>query len=291
MLIEDMGGGSIEQNDIVYPNRGTFINPGANQEINWAFIHDTVLGDTTGDVGFAIDTAAASAAVRGIQCNGCWVASSQNSDGILIANTGASPTVEGLHFLGARIYRNAGHGVAISGGTYIDFEASHICGNNLIAGANTGIAIENGINNVRVRGGEVGGGCDGQASTQAAGIYFVGTSTNTQIQGVDLSNNNTIPIAFGGVVTGRIEGNPGYNPVGAAAIGSPPASGNPYTAGASPETIYLSASGGVSAVTQNGTGVLPAALGNNIVATFDLGPGEILTPTYGGAITMKKMVH
>ena len=88
-----------------------------------------------------------------------------------------------------------------------------------------------------------------------------------------------------------IHDNLGYNPVGASSIASPPASGGTYTAGASPETIYMSASTGITAVSQNGVAILPAALGNNVMGTFQLGPNETLVPTYTGTLTMKKMVH
>jgi hypothetical protein len=281
MLIEDCGGCHFSQNDIVYPNRGTVLNPGANQEINWTFMHDTVLGDTTADLAFLIDTAAASAAVRGLQCNGCWASSSQTSNGVLIANTGASPNVKGLHFLGARVYMNAGHGVSISGGTEIDFEASHICGNNKIAASNTGIAIASGVNNVRVRGGAVGGTCDAQSSTQAAGIYFVGTSTNTLVQGVDVSQGNTTPILIAGAVTGRIEGNPGYNPVGPGSI-TVTASPFTYTAGPVPE--YVCTTGGTVSSVAIGGATMAAATNSCVM----LAPQQAMVVTYSAGPTMTR---
>jgi hypothetical protein len=82
----------------------------------------------------------------------------------------------------------------------------------------------------------------------------------------------------------------GYNPVGASAV-TTAASPWTYNAGASPETLYYSATSGISAVTQGGVGILPAPVGANIPLTTELGPGEKIVITYTGTLTAKKMVH
>ena len=126
-----------------------------------------------------------------------------------------------------------------------------------------------------------------------------------------IANNTCLDIDIGSAVTtGRVAGNtiqsggsitnsstsvivpynPGYNPVGASTI-SFSTSPNTYTAGASPETLYLSDSSGITALTDNGTSILPHTTGANVVLTVDLGPFETAVITSGGTLTGKKMIH
>ena len=88
-----------------------------------------------------------------------------------------------------------------------------------------------------------------------------------------------------------IRDNPGYNPVGPVAISPPPASGLPYKASASPETIYMSASGGISAITENAVSILPMPVAANVSITLQLDPNEVITPSYGGTLVMRRVVH
>ena len=138
----------------------------------------------------------------------------------------------------------------------------------------------------------------GAGTLMAIGNHFQGIGTNFKVDNgaTALLSGNVITAGgtFLNLVSGGTavaENNIGYNPVGPSSIASPPTSGGTYTAGSSPETIYMSASSGISAVSQNGGAILPAALGNNIMGTFQLGANETLVPTYGGTLTMKKMVH
>jgi hypothetical protein len=122
------------------------------------------------------------------------------------------------------------------------------------------------------------------------GLAILGTAASTKFTGGSMTGNTT-SVSNTSTGTGNvIENITGYNPVGAAAVttgGSPWA----YTAGASPETLYYSASSGISAVTQGGVSILPAAIGANIPLTTVLGPGESIVITYTGTLTVKKTVH
>jgi hypothetical protein len=106
------------------------------------------------------------------------------------------------------------------------------------------------------------------------GNTFVGNTTNIINQG---SNNVII-------------NNPGYNPVGPAGI-TVSASPFTYTAGSSPETIYIFG-GTVSQVTfdKNGGGLGTTAIGQTN-CSLNLGPFEQIKITYSSAPTMNKMVH
>jgi hypothetical protein len=279
MLIEDSGGSHFSQNDILFSNRGTSILPQANQQVIWSFFENTVLGDTTQDVPLFIDTGAASAIVRGLQCNGCWMSSSVTSHNLAINNTGAATAFSGFHFVGARIYQAALHGVLLGGGKDIDFESSHVCGNSVTAG-NAGIVVGLNVNNVRIRGGAVGGSCDGFATTQANGILVPNaTNTNLLIQGVDVSQGNSTPISYPAGVTGRVEGNPGFNPLGPSAV-TVTASPFTYTAGLTPESVCITG-GTVSGVTIGGLTV--AAATNSCV---QLAPRQAMVATYSSLPVM-----
>lgn len=87
-----------------------------------------------------------------------------------------------------------------------------------------------------------------------------------------------------------IKDNLSYNPVGAAAI-TTSATPMTYTAGQSPETIYMSASTSINTITQGAVSILPAATGANVNHTVHLEPNEAIIIGYSGTLTMKKMVH
>ena len=87
----------------------------------------------------------------------------------------------------------------------------------------------------------------------------------------------------------RIMDNYGYNPVGAAGI-APGASPFSYTAGASPETIYLAA-GSITSILCNGIEIMPAATSINVTVTVPLGPYEVARISYTGSLSARKMVH
>lgn len=148
----------------------------------------------------------------------------------------------------------------VMGGTLIDANAAATIQGNVFDTMTTGISLLSGSKAVTV-----------------IGNIFKAATTKISNSSADTTN--------------IIKDNSGYNPVGASAVGSPPASGGTYTAGPSPETIYMSASTAVSAITQGGTSILPAALGANVNYTIHLGPNEAIVPTYTGTLTMKKMVH
>jgi hypothetical protein len=281
MLFEDMGGTKIAGNDVNFSTNGTVIKPGVNQAIFNAFFHDTVLGDTVQGSAFVIDTATGGQAIQGIQCNGCWAATSANGSGIEIKNTAGLPAtaIAGINFVGARVMNNGQNGVLISAGSDIDFESSHICGNNVTAGSFAGISLGTGVSRVRIRGGAIGGTCGGRTTTQTVGVTLFSNNTNIVVAGVDLSQGNTSPISTGAGVSARIEGNPGYNPLGPQGVGAT-ASPMTYTAGNTAESVCLTG-GTVSGVTVGGVTVASATN-----ACTALGPHQAMVITYSAAPTI-----
>lgn len=120
------------------------------------------------------------------------------------------------------------------------------------------------------------------------GILLQAGSLNTNVQGNTLEGNTT-NISNGGT-SNVIANNTGYNPVGPAAI-TVGASPFTYTAGASPETIYIWG-GTVSAVQfdKNGGG-LGAVASNTVPCSVQLGPYEQVKVTYSSTPNMNKMIH
>jgi hypothetical protein len=122
------------------------------------------------------------------------------------------------------------------------------------------------------------------------GISLQSGAININVQSNTLTGNTT-SINNASASTGMfIAGNPGYNPVGPAAI-TVTASPFTYTAGASPETVYIW-NGVVSSVTfdKNG-GALGTVANVQTNSSYDLGPFEQLKVTYSALPNMNKMVH
>lgn len=129
---------------------------------------------------------------------------------------------------------------------------------------------------------------DNQGSpTQAYGmIVDTGATTGAFISGNDFSNNSSggINITGGGTISGSIIGNKGYNPLGASSV-SPGASPWTYTAGNTPETLYLTG-GTVSSVAKNSQTLATAS-----PTQVQLAPGEAVVVTYSVAPTAFKDQH
>jgi hypothetical protein len=117
----------------------------------------------------------------------------------------------------------------------------------------------------------------------AAGINLQSGSQGVLILGNEFLNGVPTPIVNNG--TGHIiQSNPGYNPVGPAAIS---VGGSPftYTAGSSPESVYISG-GAVGNVTEGGATLLTATN-----ASVDLDPLQSIVVTYTSPPTMTKVIH
>jgi len=139
-------------------------------------------------------------------------------------------------------------------------------------------------------------------STSTGGLNFVANTVLGFTAGVQTSANSThltiqsnrfdgCTTSISNNATGNVvRNNVGVNPVGASAQ-SPGSSPWTYTAGASPETLYVAASTSITAVTQGGVSILPAATGADINHTISLGPNEPVVITYTGSLTAKTMIH
>jgi hypothetical protein len=192
--------------------------------------------------------------------------------------TTSPPTTEVM--LANNLFIQRANSSAINLGTSTTFS---VTGNTITASSTTGtnaIASNGGIGTI-----------SGNVVTGfATGITLQASATAIVVGGNTLSTNTTAISNLAASVSNMIVNNPGYNPVGPAAI-TVTASPFTYTAGASPETVYIF-SGTVSAVTidKNGGGLGTVACGASPCAV-DLGPFEQTKVTYTVAPSMNKMIH
>jgi pectate lyase-like protein len=125
-------------------------------------------------------------------------------------------------------------------------------------------------------------------SGAASGIWLQAGSTLVNVYGNVFAANGTNITNSG--TNNTIVNNPGYNPVGPAGI-TVGASPFTYTAGSSPETVYIWG-GTVSQITvdKNG-GTLTTIAASQTNSSFDLGPFEQIKITYSVAPNINKMIH
>lgn len=133
---------------------------------------------------------------------------------------------------------------------------------------------------------------DQSVKTQDYGIAESGASSpttgNTNIISDNILTGNISGAFNAGILTRTasfiIKDNVGYNPVGASAI-SPGASPYTYTAGVSPETVYIYG-GTVSLIVKGGI-----TLYNTTGHSVELEPGKAVVVTYSSVPTMNKDIH
>ena len=205
MQIEDCGGCYIASDDVLFFNVGTKVIPGLNQEVDWLFAVNTVLGDTTVGSPLVIDTADPSAHIQGLMFTQSWVAAyltkTGTAPGILIQDTAASHNLNGVHFIGQREYAVPGNGMSILAGTDISLDSSVMCGMGASTGTFYGVEIGNGVQGVALRGNKISGTvCDSLSSggLVAYTVRFDGGNCDIIMTSNDLN----------GFVTGPVSGEP-----------------------------------------------------------------------------------
>lgn len=274
-----------------------------------------VIGGTTGFV----------AGIRGLIANNMIV--STPGDGIGINLTAG---IDAGQYLAYQIVNNhiqaaTGHGIKITAAAAAVLKTIHVSGNFLDSNKLTGITfigaggfqditcndnvcLNNGANGTTItavgiafntgavaRLTMVGNDCyDNNAGAQK---YGLGVGATVAITGAFISDNNflnnatgSINIISGGSIAGILTNNPGYNPVGASNA-SPGASPWTFTAPNSPGTLYLDATISITALTQNGSSILPAATGALALLPVPFNANDVIVVTYTGTLTANKMVN
>lgn len=227
LKVEDSGGMFISDTDIIFPNIGTWIVPGAGQVVAYMFATNSALGDTDGvnpntATGMIIDTSSSTGTVEGLQFNSTWTSNSQVGAGLLIRNTGGG-SINGLHFVGHRAYLNRFNGIEIdapvSGSlTDITFDAISICGQQ----NGTDLSIGAGLQGVSVRNSRIGTSCDNQTEGTVNPTYGIGIGAGASeiaIMDNDITGSFT---SIAGIPSGAsiVTNNLGVDTAGATTIAS-----------------------------------------------------------------------
>lgn len=213
----------------------------------------------------------------------CWWSAGRSGSGNPGMNLGNAIA---LGFTNCRFAGCGSHGAMVSDqADGVTFMNSMFLGNSQTAGDNvaSGLYIAPGSKNIMVI------GCMSK-NTYFAGLQKYGIEIGNGCTNIIVTDNNVTGNATAGIFKGaglfgcKIQDNVGYNPVGGSAI---PVGGSPfnYTAGPSPETIYVSG-GAVSQIIQQG-----AAIFSSTDKTIHLGPNESMQVTYSSAPFMNRMVH
>ncbi|RWF74526.1 MAG: hypothetical protein EOQ34_05205 [Mesorhizobium sp.] len=223
---------------------------------------------------------------RGVFVNN-WISSAGTHN--VDIEPGSTATVDGLTFSCNEVF----------GGTY-GYYMTGISGNltginisnEMIAGSSSaGIAMDT-VTKAQITNNVIGnvGGFGGVAT----GISTFGAMSKVEIVNNNLDGATTKINIAGATFSGgsRIEGNLGYNPVGAVAAAAAGASPFTYTAGPSPETVYFKQTAtNTATITQGGQQI--ATLANaSTYYPVDLGPNESVVVTWATtAPTYTRMIH
>jgi hypothetical protein len=209
-----------------------------------------------------------------------------------LAILGNASNILGIIVSNARIMGNHVNGIDYTGGADVELANCHVYGNSSgSSGTNHGLFIAAGASNLRVKGGtyaqSTGSPGGPPPNTQGYGIWIAGGASDYLV----IDGPVCTPNVTGGLISGALTGTHnvirnviGYNPVGQAAI-TVGASPFVYTAGTSPEMIYISG-GTVSSIKVGATQVAAAS-----PAAVALSPNGSLTVTYTAAPTMVKDVQ
>lgn len=244
--------------------------------------------DTSNSPGININPSGTANVLR-VRFSNSW-ASSHTGNGITIDNAG-SGLLKSIIFDDMHIFGNGDKGILINNAS-VD---SVIIANSQIAGnTGAGIQIAGNASNVIIHGNQIGAYA-GFSGNAFGGIYISATGLNhAQILDNQLAGNTSFAISngSGAITTNRIADNDGYNPVGATAAASVPASPGTVCAGPSPETHYLK---------QTATNTATVTIGGQQVTTLanastyypvQLGPNECYVITWATTTpTDTKFVH
>jgi hypothetical protein len=198
-------------------------------------------------------------------------------------------TIEGVNMVAVLAIANSGIGFYIVDGDGYEMTACYAMQNSAGANADSydGVVILN-ASDVKINGGSFAA-VWGQPDTQRYGIAVSAFASDVRIDGACVTPNASGSIANGSSTT-IITNCRGYNPVGLSVI-TVGASPYTYTAGASPETVYIQG-GTITEVSRGGAFIIanttPPA-GQSI--TVPLPPRGSVTVTYSVAPTMGKDVQ
>ncbi len=213
----DGGGVYFTNNEIFGCGYGTVVKPGivsANPQMAlYGFWSNTILGDTSSTNNLLIDTADVTARIFNLHFgSGSWVSAALGGDSVLIQNTAASPSVDGIQFLGVRNYiaSTTANGFNLVAGKGISIKNSEIC--SYVAATGAGITVGSGVLSASILGNRVGQ-CDATTGSLATGIDVpVAGAANLTIADNDLTQaTSPLNVADGASQNFTIHDNLGVN--------------------------------------------------------------------------------
>jgi hypothetical protein len=174
--------------------KGLLVDPATSQDVSYLFI-DHSLFDSCGSHGAHFTpSAAASARVRSVMCLNSWFSGTTAAGAGIEFTIASSAIVDGVSFIGCRVFNNYNHGVVINAGpTNISFTDCTIAGN----GAQTvntydGISIAANVNGISVMNCKIGqSGTAGNQQRYAINVA-AGTSANLNFAYNDCQPNGTL---------------------------------------------------------------------------------------------------
>lgn len=187
--------------------------------------------------------------------------------------------------------------VLITNSTGIAFGSVTITGNEF-AGTGNAILINFPTSNCSLVS-IVGNILVGTGAINFTGVTRFSVIGNTTAGSFIISSTCTSGMVSGNTINGAVTNNSsstvfkdnvGYNPVGASNL-TPGASPWTYTAGASPETLWVVASTTISNITVGGIGVLSITTPANTTVAIPLAPFGVAVITYTGTLFATKMIY
>lgn len=265
---------------------GMQIVPGAGQHVGDLFFVNCGF-DSGSNYGLTIEPKTSDAYVTRVMLVNAW--SATNEFGVWIDATVG--TVRGVEWIGGRVINNTSGGVNLVGNVKEVIFSSVVIGGNSTAsnGGAPGFAVNAGVAEVKLLDCRIGqpydwyGGNPFTNQHSASVVLYAGASDYIEIIGNRLVGD-VAPLFNGSTGTHNvIRDNVGYNPAGLTGISVGP-SPFTYTAGASPEEVYIYG-GAVSSIARSGT-----AVANGVPAHVSLPPNGALTVTYSATPVMLKDV-
>jgi hypothetical protein len=272
----------IDGASVIHGGHGLLATPTAGTAVTWVYIVNSLFDTSSGTN--LIQPNGSGANVYGVVLANDWF--TNNNDTGLTISQSSSGVVDGVQISNARVFDNRQNGIYLAAGRNLQIGSeSQICGNGL-GSSNTydGLVVGAGASHWSF-GNSTSGTCSGFGTNQRYGVNIGASGPYFRVVGNDLSGNATGGFAnTSGAANGIVSNNLGYNPVGAGSIS---VTGSPftYTAGPSPEVVYING-GTVSGVVRGSSTICAAS-----PCQATLPPNGAVVVTYSSAPTMVKDVQ
>jgi Pectate lyase superfamily protein len=207
MLLLNVGGAYVENNDILYEDYGTRILPTGTEVVSGGIFADTVVGDTTSYDCLDVAALSSTATASQLSFNHIWAGSCGNqarygggwgiAQGVWVVNSGGG-NMQGIHFIGTRS-TDVGANTFYTTGAISDLtlDGGSLCGANETNGGYFGAQIDHTAISVALRGVTIGATCDDNSGGP-------GVSADVNV----VSGAGTVLLTDNNLVDGTLTGGP-----------------------------------------------------------------------------------